>query len=116
MELQRQTKRADEIINQFSQICVNAVLHQPTFSLETTKDVMKAIGRQHVADFLTRCYNGTEVNVNTYSLKRRLNAIYPFNQIHDQLGTDFLGGNPSAVKTLVEHNLLDAVCLYSLHT
>ncbi len=60
-EMQRQKKRTEEILTEFSQICVNTILHQPSFSLEATKSVMKAIGRQHVADFLTRCFNGTEV-------------------------------------------------------
>ncbi len=60
-EIQRQKRRTDEILTEFSQICVSAILNRQGFSLEDVKSVMRAMGYQHVTDFLTRCFSGTQV-------------------------------------------------------
>lgn len=60
-DLKLQTWKTEQVLKKFSQICVNAVINQPNIDLEELKSVMKALGHQHVANFLTRCFNGTQV-------------------------------------------------------
>ena len=60
-ELQSQRHRTEEILQQFSSICVAAIVHNPKLNLVEVIAVVKAMGRQNVANLLTRYFNGTQV-------------------------------------------------------
>ncbi len=54
-------RRANETMLKFSQICVDSILDNPAVNLGALVSSMKALGHQHVADFVTRCHSGTQV-------------------------------------------------------
>ncbi len=64
-ELHRQRKKSDKILCQFSEICVRSIVDRPNVNLEEVISAMKALGYLHVANLLTRCFNGTQVHINT---------------------------------------------------
>ncbi len=113
-ELQEQKRRTDEILTEFSQICVDSILHRKGFSLEDTKSVMGAMGYQPIADFLTRCFTGRQVKrYKVLKLHVRCQmGLFLCTQIPELLKNDFLGGKPSAAKVLVEMKVFSKASLY----
>ncbi len=61
-ETDLQRIETDKVLCQFSQICVKSIVDKPNVNLKDVIAAMKAMGYQHVANLLTRCFNGTQVH------------------------------------------------------